>query len=199
MIEHIVNMRRAMLHLDTELEQNNAPSFNFDEAVDLCGLSNLQRDFVKAILRGANRTQAARAAGYSGTDEQLRGAGYKAYNSPKVQAFLSLAKQEGCGVPDEPGDASELKHILWKHARGDDKNHAIRAAEVLHRIEKEEAANANDLAEENPLQILERIARLDPFLAKKLAEEQNINWKPEGWDALRHCSECGQLIPLSTN
>ena len=36
-------------------------------------------------------------------------------------------------------------------------------------------------------------------LWEKLAEEQDINWKPEGWDALRHCSECGQLIPLSTN
>jgi len=187
------------LYADTEREQNNSPLFDFDEAVDLCGLSSLQRDFAKAILRGANRTQAARAAGYSGTDEQLRGAGYKAYNSPKVQAFLSLAKQEGCGVPDEPGDASELKHILWKHARGEDKNHAIRAAEVLHRIEKEAAAKANDLEEENPLEVLERIARLDPSLAKKLAEEQGIDWKPEGWDALRHCSECGQLMPLSTN
>jgi phage terminase small subunit len=189
-------MHHVNQHIETGFQGSE---FDFGEAAELCGLSSLQRDFARAVLRGANRTQAARAAGYSGTDEQLRGAGYKAYNSPKVQSFLALAKQEGCGVPDEPGDASELKHILWKHARGDDKNHAIRAAEVLHRIEKEEAAKANDLEDEKPLVILERIARLDPSLAKKLAEEQDINWKPEGWDALRHCSECGQLIPLSTN
>lgn len=176
-----------------------ATEFNFDEAAELCGLSVLQRGFAKAILRGANRTQAARAAGYSGTDEQLRGAGHKAYNSPKVQALLNLAKQEGYGVSDEPGDASELKHILWKHARGDDKNHAIRAAEVLHRIEKEEAANSNELEDENPLELLEQIAQIDPLLAMKVAEEQNINWKPEGWENMRCCSECGQLIPLSTN
>ena len=119
--------------------------------------------------------------------------------SPKVQSFLALAKQEGYGVPDEPGDATELKHILWKHARGDDKNHSIRAAEVLHRIENEEAAKVNDLEDENPLAILEHIARLDPSLAVKLSEEAGLAWKPEGWDALRHCSECGQLIPLSTN
>ena len=186
------------MHADTELEQNNAPSFDFDEAADLCGLSSLQRDFARAVLRGANRTQAARAAGYSGTDEQLRGAGYKAYNSPKVQAFLSLAKQEGYGIPDEPGDATELKHILWKHARGEDKNHAIRAAEVLHRIEKEEAANLSELEDENPLAILERIARLDPSLAVKLSEEAGHDWKPEGWDELHRCSACGQLT-LSAN
>ena len=92
-----------------------------------------------------------------------------------------------------------MKHILWKHARGDDKNHAIRAAEVLHRIEKEEAANANDLEDENPLAVLERIAKLDPLLAKKLAEEAGHDWKPEGWENMRHCSKCGQLIPLSRN
>jgi hypothetical protein len=189
-------MHHVTQHIETGFQGSE---FDFGEAAELCGLSSLQRDFARAVLRGANRTQAAQAAGYSGTDEQLRGAGYKAYNSPKVQSFLALVKQEGYGVPDEPGDASELKHILWKHARGDDKNHAIRAAEVLHRIEKEEAAKANDLEDENPLKILERIAQLDPLLAVKMAEEQNINWKPEGWDALRHCSECGQLIPLSTN
>jgi len=189
-------MSHVTQHIETEVQRSE---FDFDEAVDLCGLSSLQRDFAKAILRGANRTQAARAAGYSGTDEQLRGAGYKAYNSPKVQSFLALAKQEGYGIPDEPGDASELKHILWKHARGDDKNHAIRAAEVLHRIEKEEAPKANDLEDENPLKILERIALIDPSLAVKLAEEQNINWQPEGWENIPRCSECGQLIPLSTN
>jgi len=80
-----------------------------------------------------------------------------------------------------------------------DKNHAIRAAEVLNRIEKEEAAHLSELEDENPLELLEQIAQLDPLLAMKVAEEQNINWKPEGWENMPRCSECGQLIPLSTN
>ena len=85
-------MHHATHHTETEVQRSE---FDFDEAVDLCGLSRLQRDFAKAILRGANRTQAARVAGYSGTDEQLRGAGYKAYNSPKVQSSSLWQSRKG--------------------------------------------------------------------------------------------------------
>jgi hypothetical protein len=44
------------------LEQNepdtdgHAGGFDFEEAAKLCGLSKLQKDFARAILRGANRT-----------------------------------------------------------------------------------------------------------------------------------------------
>ena len=172
--------------------------FDFDEAADTCGLSEMQRAFAHAILRGANRTQAARQAGYGGTDDQLRSAGYKAYNSPKVQALLALAKREGFGLPDEPGDAEELKRLLWKHARGDDKNHAIRAAEVLHRIEKEEAAARDANTPGDPIQILKAMAAIDPEYAAKTAQAYKIDWTPPELADAERCPKCHQLILAKT-
>ena len=177
--------------------EGREPEFDFDDAAELCGLSGLQSSFARAILNGANKTQAARVAGYSGSDEQLRSAGYKAFNSPKVQAFLNLAAKGGYGVADEPGDAAELKRILWKHARGDDKNHSIRATEVLNRIEKDDASAAED--EETMLDVLEQIAKRDLVMALRLAESQGIGFKPEGWDKIHRCPECRQLMPEHYN
>lgn len=189
---------QQMNQLLTDMEAEQAasqPVFDFDEAADTCGLTGMQRPFVRAILRGANKTQAARMAGYSGSDEQLRSAGYKAFNSPKVQAFLMLAKRKDYGLPDEPGDADELKRLLWKHARGDDKNHAIRAAEVLHRIEKEEAAAKSD-QHDNPIAVLEQIARHSPELAEGLAKERGIDWTPPDIEHARRCPTCQRyLVP----
>ena len=133
-------------------------------------------------------------AGYGGTDDQLRSAGYKAYNSPKVQAFLALAKREGHGLPDEPGDAEELKRLLWRHARGDDKNHAIRAAEVLHRIEKEEAAARDSGTTRDPVETLKEIAAIDPEYAAKAAHVYKIDWTPPELSNAERCPNCHQLI-----
>jgi len=182
--------------MSRNIEDAERDGFDFDQAAETCGLSDMQRAFARAILRGANRTQAARQAGYGGTDDQLRSAGYKAYNSPKVQAFLALAKREGFGLPDEPGDAEELKRLLWRHARGDDKNHAIRAAEVLHRIEKEEAATAKDAtAHSNPVEVLKKVAAIDPLYAAKLAKAYNIDWTPQELANAERCPTCQQVIP----
>jgi hypothetical protein len=179
-----------------ELEED--PQFDFEEAANLCGLSGLQREFVRAKLKGANNTQAARAAGYSGDDEQLRSAGHRAYSSPKVQSFLSLAQREGYGVPDEPGDTNELMRILWKHARGEDKSHAIRAAEVLHRLKKEEAEVRQ--CPDNIETLLERIGGIEPAQAVLIAQRLAIEYSgyggnlavalAQGW---KQCRTCGSL------
>lgn len=174
--------------------KNGRAEFDFDAAVDTCGLTGKQREFARAILRGANHTQAAREAGYAGSDDQLRSQGYKSYKSPKVQAFLALAKDGGFGVPDEPGDVKELKRILWKHARGDDKNHAIRAAEVLHRMEKEEAAARDANTPRDPIQILKAMAAIDPEYAAKTAQAYNIDWTPPDLADAERCPKCHQLI-----
>jgi hypothetical protein len=140
-------------------------------------LTDLQFKFAMARLKGANKTQAARVAGYQGGDSPLRSQAVKVSNSAKVQAFLKWAETSGAGLPDDPCDAGELKRILSRHARGDDRNTAIRAAEVLHRINAAEI-DANADQRSDPLATLRRIAEHSPELAQALAEQHGLDWTP---------------------
>src|SRR5665811_2245489 len=54
----------------------------------------------------------------------------------------------GAGPSDTPGDLAELKKILWRHARGADKNHSIKATEVLHRLAAHEREQGMALADD---------------------------------------------------
>ncbi len=105
---------------------------------ELVGASEKQARFAKAIVDGLNQTQSAKAAGYRGEGVQLRSIGHRIAKSNKVRALIAWAKAGGGGPPDNPGDLQELKRILWKHARGADKNHSIKATEVLHRLAAQE-------------------------------------------------------------
>lgn len=156
-----------------EFETEAAPDFDPAEAAKMLGLSDKQYKFALARLKGANKTQSARAAGYGGSDEDMRSTGSRVAASEKVKAFLKWAETSGAGVPDEPCDSVELKRILSRHARGDDKNTAIRAAEVLHRICNAEAV---DEGEGDPADTLAEIAEIVPALAATLAQEHNIKF-----------------------
>ena len=110
----------------------------------MIGATERQARFAKASLAGLNNTRAAKAAGYSGSDEQLRQAGYRVSRCDKVKALISLAKVQGGGIPDKPGDVAELKRILWRHARGGDKPASLRASEILHRLDAAEKEAVED-------------------------------------------------------
>src|SRR5689334_14703130 len=104
--------------------QDGAPrkyTFDADATARMLNLSDKQKKWCLARLRGANKTQAAREAGYKGTDGQIRSAGHNVSNSGPVKRFLELAALEGGGVTDGPVDFTELKRILSRHARGSDK------------------------------------------------------------------------------
>ena len=67
--------------------------------------------------------------------------------------MLAWARAAGAGVPDEPGDVKELEKILWRHARGQDKAHSIKAAQILHSLkttqeDKYASEQGDGLAEE---------------------------------------------------
>jgi hypothetical protein len=113
-------------------------------------------------------------AGYSGNDAMLRSAGYKAARMDKVIAFLKWAEADGAGTPDIPCTGEELKKILSRHARGADKPNAIRASEVLIKLEQAE----EDEDEHNPEKTLDQIAVLDPLMAAAMAKLHNIPWTP---------------------
>ncbi len=97
------------------------------------GCNERQIKFAQAILRGCNRTQAAREAGYGGDDRALRSQGHRTFHSPKIQALLRMAQAAEEG--EEPdGTPEELRKILWREARhGTNPTSKIRAAELLAR------------------------------------------------------------------
>jgi len=118
------------------MENELQTELDWSEAKELIGASDKQIAFARAIVeKGASRTAAARAAGYSGTDNALRAVASRAYKSGKVQSLFAWAKAGGAGVPDEPGDLKELERILWRHARGQDKAHSIKASQILHSLQ----------------------------------------------------------------
>jgi hypothetical protein len=118
----------------------DTPEHEIDWATgqELVGASAMQVKFAKAIVEGLNLTASARAAGYRGEGAALRGHACRVAKSNKVKALISWARAGGAGPSDVPGDLKELKRILWKHARGADKNHSIKATEVLHRLAAQE-------------------------------------------------------------
>lgn len=163
-----------------DTESGNEPSsFNAQATAKMLGLSAKQLAWCLATLKGANQTAAARSAGYEGTPEQLRSAGSRIARSAKVQRFLELAALEGGDVGGATMDVEEQRRQLSKMARGTDKNSAIRAIEVLHRLDLNERA-AQEARDQNndPKDCLEDIAAISPFIAYHLAQHYQMPWTP---------------------
>ena len=128
-----------------------------------------------------SQVEAAQFAGYSGARDsvQLRSAGSSAARSKPVQALLALAESRGLGIPDAPGDAQELKRILWQHARSKDKANSIRASIELDRMIANEKAAKVDELNDKPTDLLMRMsgpmaaaAALSHGIDFKLSHEQ---------------------------
>ena len=89
------------------------------------GASELQLKFAAARFGGASATAAARMAGYSGTADSLRRAGYAAVRSTAVQNLLELA------AINAPGDAKigdrEIDAKIAKLVRSADSNVSLKA------------------------------------------------------------------------
>jgi hypothetical protein len=111
---------------------------DWHEGQDLTGCTDQQTKFVQGLVEGKNKFQAYRDAGYGMDGAAGRGAASRLAKSHKVRALLAWAKGGGAGPTDNPGDLKELKRILWRHARGADKNHSIKAAQVLHQLAERE-------------------------------------------------------------
>ena len=124
---------------------------------ELVGASRMQTIFARSVVEGLNLTASARAAGYRGQGPALRGHASRVAKSNKVMALIAWARAGGAGPSDVPGDTKELRRILWRHARGADKNHSIKATEVLNRLAMAERDRGMSRAEDGLEQ--ERLAR----------------------------------------
>ncbi len=111
---------------------------NWLEGQEQTGCSDRQVKFVQALMQGANKTQAAREAGYAGEGSTLRSSASQLAKSHKVRALISWAQIGGAGPSDVSGDQDELKRIAWRHARSKDVNRSIRGTELVHKIAAQE-------------------------------------------------------------
>ena len=114
------------------------------------GVSERQMQFVQAILKGCNQTQAAKEAGYEGGKEALATTGHRTMQSPKVRALLA-AVQDFEGSTDEPIVTSEeILQILSKEARtGVNPTSKIKSLELLekyHAVQRSQIEETSDLA-----------------------------------------------------
>jgi len=110
------------------------------------GASDKAIKFSAAKFRGCSNTEAARLAGYGGTNESgARTEGYRLYRSNKVTQLLSLAAAEAGGGIDGCVTLIESKQILSHLARGSDPSVRIKALEALAKMaEREDEAKRGD-------------------------------------------------------
>lgn len=144
--------------------------FDAERAADTLGLDGKLRAFAFARWRGANRVDAARAAGYGGTDATLRSTGSKSDKSPKVQAFLRWAAT-GKSMPDEPGDIDEIVAKLWSQLRSTDVAAQRFAIDQLVKLNVVQPKDGGAAEIWQPDDALEEIAAISPLVAAALAKQ----------------------------
>jgi hypothetical protein len=141
----------------------------WDEAAKTTGATELQVRFACCRHRGMTASGAARAAGYGGSDENLRQTGSRTAKSSTIMNLLALAAAEAGGGDEGTVRTGEAKRILSRLARGSDPNVRIKALESLSKLEAAElAANRQD-EPTDPMEfsrlLIEAIPALGPALA----------------------------------
>lgn len=158
-------------------EETAIVDLDWREGQEQTGCSDKQTAFVRALMDGANKTQAAREAGYGGEGSTLRSHASQLAKSHKVRALIAWAQAGGAGPTDVPGDPEELKRILWRHARAKDPARSIKATEVLHRLDAQEREALAARPAMDPISTLNEIAKCSVILAQVMADKANILWQ----------------------
>ncbi len=91
--------------------------------------------FSAARHNGATRAKAAELAGYSGNREALRSAGSRVDNTAVVKDLITLAEAAEAGVGDTTVTPAEIKKKLSRIIRGPDGALALKASELLLKID----------------------------------------------------------------
>ncbi len=128
---------------DTSFDWGSLGEARWRELGEAAGASELQLRFAALRFGGATATGAAKGAGYAGTRETIRRAGYDALRSTAVQNLLELA------AINAPEDAKisekEIDAKLAKLVRSPDANVSLKAIEGY---SKREAARKEREADE---------------------------------------------------
>jgi hypothetical protein len=128
---------------DTAFDWSPLGEQRWRELGEAAGCSELQIRFSCARFQGASQTRAAALAGYEGSGDALRRAGYAAYRSNGVQNLLELA------AVDAPEDARisdrEIDAKIARLCRSQDSNVSLKAIEAHQKREaaRQEAARSD--------------------------------------------------------
>lgn len=110
--------------------------FDADAAAARLRMTDQDKAFALAMLGGANRTQAARMAGFPQQGLALRKKGSSLAATRKIKAFLELARAAGVGAaPDEVIDKETRRRLLSRDAVSNDRQVALRAIEQLNKMD----------------------------------------------------------------
>lgn len=110
--------------------------FDADATAIELRLTDQDKAFALALLGGANRTQAARMAGFPQEGTSLRKKASSLAGTRKVKRFLERARAKGVGAgPEKIIDRETRKRILSRHAVGNDPMAARSAIQELNKME----------------------------------------------------------------
>lgn len=109
------------------------------------GLTGKQRIFIESYLsNGFNATEAARSAGYQGSDNVLAVTGYSNLRNPKISSEVSKRMNEHCA------SANEVLDVLTKQMRGSLVD-VIRATGDIELADKLQAAGVDKLLKKHKI------------------------------------------------
>lgn len=191
-----------MMDADDIDDQRTDPSFDARALAADWKLSEQDLSFCLAILGGANQTQAARMAGFPQEGIDLRKKASALAGTKRIKGFLQAARLAGAEVdPEKVMDREARRRLLSRIAAGHDKSAALRAAELLNKMESEDkdARASGDLPD--PKDILKEIAAMSPLLGAILSHYSGVGYSynlpidiSESAASRWHCPACAEKI-----
>lgn len=146
-------------------------------------------EFVANIMSGMNQTDAFRAL--PGRDDwqdaSLRVSASRMANKANVALTLDQMRAEALNAAkcDREEHLQELKRLSLRSEAAGNYGAAVQAEQLRGKVAGHYVDQHKDVTDENPLDILNRIAKLNPDLAQLMAQEQGIEYRyvheePEG-------------------
>lgn len=148
---------------------------DWDEGASYCGTTPRQTMYVRHYLLCENQTEAARRAGYGGTDGSLRSLASQTHNSESVQRLLGWAAIK-TGKIDEGCNLAALRRRMTAIMNSSNGPGAVQAARFLKEILDIEEQERSNHRESNPLDTLHAISKVSPLLAMAIARRDGMGW-----------------------
>lgn len=182
----------------SEAEEIELPDDGIDwaEGESFCGTTPKQTAYVRHyLLCDQNQTEAARRAGYGGSDGSLRSLASQTHNSESVQRLLAWAAIKS-GQLDDGCNLAALRKRMSAVMNSSNGPGAVQAARFLKEIiDLEELERSNQRENGNPIDTLRSISAISPLLAMAIARRDGIGWDlpatdlPKAMQELRDLSE----------
>lgn len=185
-----------------EAEEIELPDDGIDwaEGESFCGTTPKQTAYVRHyLLCDENQTEAARRAGYGGSDGSLRSLASQTHNSESVQRLLAWAAIKS-GQLDDGCNLAALKKRMSAVMLSSNGPGAVQAARFLKEIIDLEEMERSQSGSGDPRATLLYISNISPVLAAIMARREGIRWEMPAKDlpkALREIEDMRAAVMLA--